>query len=79
VKNLSPEIFSLVDELTDEHRQIFSLIEDVNSVTDKAEQLNKTGVLLEKHIRKEERKLFELIQQAMSEDELTSLEIKLKR
>ena len=74
VKNVSPEISSLVDELISEHRDIFILIEGVNAADDKKEQLNKIGVLLEKHIRKEERKLFELIQQRLSEDELKELE-----
>ena len=77
VKNLSPGISSLVEELISEHRKIFSLIEEVNSTTDKKEQLNKIGVLLEQHIRKEERKLFELIQQTMGEKELVELEKKL--
>lgn len=78
VKNLSPEISNLVDELIGEHRQLFSLIESVNSSSDKKEQLNKIGVLLEQHIRKEERKLFELIQQSMSEEKLLEMEKKLR-
>lgn len=74
VKNSSPEISSLVDELISEHREIFSLIEEVNSIPDKKEQLNTIGMLLEQHIRKEERKLFEMIQQSMSEEKLLALE-----
>ena len=77
VKNIAPEISSLVDELINEHREISSLIEGVNSADDKKEQLNKTGVLLEQHIRKEERKLFEMIQQSLGEDALLALEKKL--
>jgi iron-sulfur cluster repair protein YtfE (RIC family) len=77
VKNLSPEISSLVDELVSEHREIFSLIEGVNAASDKKEQMNKIGVLLDQHIRKEERQLFELVQQIMNESELLELEKKL--
>ena len=67
VKNLSPEISSLVNEL----------IEGVKTSPDQGEQLNEIGVLLEQHIRKEERQLFEMIQQAMGEEELLELERKL--
>jgi len=77
VKNRSPEISTLVGELISEHRQLFSLIESVNTTADKKERLNEIGMLLEQHIRKEERRLFEMIQQAMNGEELLELERKL--
>jgi iron-sulfur cluster repair protein YtfE (RIC family) len=77
VKNLTPQISSLVDELIEEHRKIFLLVEEVKSATDKKEQLNIIGVLLEQHLRKEERQLFEMIQQTMIEKDLYALEKKL--
>src|SRR5690242_16440394 len=73
----SPKLASLVDDLVSEHRQLFKMINDVPASPDKKEALNKIGLLLEQHIRKEERQLFELMQEELGEDELTALESKL--
>ena len=72
--NVSAEMATLVEELVSEHRQLHLLIASVSSSPNKNELLNEIGVLLEKHIRKEERKLFEGIQQAFNEAELLALD-----
>lgn len=73
----SPELAALVDELIAEHRQLTSLIESVSDSVHQKEKLNDIGFLLEQHIRREERKLFQMIQETMSEEELGELEKKL--
>ena len=49
----------------------------LESFENKDDILNELGVLLESHIRKEERVLFEKIQNLLSDEELKQLEIKL--
>ena len=73
----SEELSTLVNELIKEHRQLFSMIENVPRSKDQPQALNEIGVLLEQHIRKEERKLFEMVQQTFSEEEIKVLEYKM--
>ena len=68
--NKSIEIDELVTEILSEHQilqnSILSLRDDSNLI----DNMDKIGYLLEAHIRKEERVLFEKIPQVLSEEEL---------
>jgi hemerythrin-like domain-containing protein len=77
VRTKSSELRRLVSELTIEHLKITQLIQQV-ILKPGAELLNEIGELLQSHIRKEERQLFELIQQTLSEDELIEIGLRLK-
>lgn len=66
----SKDIDELVTEILSEHKilknSILSLKDDENLI----DQMDKIGYLLEAHIRKEERVLFEKIPELLSEEEL---------
>jgi iron-sulfur cluster repair protein YtfE (RIC family) len=78
VKGKNAELDELFGQIFSEHQQIHSLIRKIKEKPDE-EKLDEFGRLLESHIRKEERELFQLIQESMSDEELESLEQKLKR
>lgn len=63
-------VLELVDELLREHIRIYHLIERLKSKTDVENDLDKLGNLLTQHIRKEERVLFEKLQEQLPESEL---------
>ncbi|MEO8149519.1 MAG: hemerythrin domain-containing protein [Bacteroidia bacterium] len=77
VRNKSPELRKLTNELVLEHHKITQLIQQA-LLKSAAELLHEIGEMLQQHIRKEERQLFELIQQTLSENELLDLGKKLK-
>jgi iron-sulfur cluster repair protein YtfE (RIC family) len=77
VKNKSNEIDELFEEIISEHKKIKQLVDQLETNKNKTDILNELGVLLELHIRKEERLLFEKIQNLLSDDELMQLENKL--
>jgi iron-sulfur cluster repair protein YtfE (RIC family) len=58
VKGKNNQIDKLIDEILDEHSKIKKLIADLDTTENHETTLNDLGVLLEKHIRKEERQLF---------------------
>jgi hemerythrin-like domain-containing protein len=58
-----PEVDQLISQLTEEHRRIEMLIGELGNPVSLEEKLHELGELLEAHIRKEERQLFELIPQ----------------
>ncbi len=62
VKNKSKEIDELFIEIISEHKKIKQLVVQLESGENKSDILNELGVLLELHIRKEERILFEEIE-----------------
>ena len=62
----------LVDELIAQHREIETLIRDV-LVESEPIRLRKLAKLLNDHIRAEERRLFEQIQEHLNEEELAAL------
>ncbi len=68
--NKRKEIDELVTEILSEHRilktSIFALKDNSTLIV----EMDKIGYLLEAHIRKEERNLFEIIPQVLSEEEL---------
>lgn len=73
VKNLNAEINKIILELVQEHKQISEYIKAVEKNNHTEETLNELGVLLDKHIRKEERELFEIIQTKLGKDELEEI------
>lgn len=76
VKGKNEEIDKLIDEILDEHIKIKNLILELDSTNNYETVLNNLGLLLEQHIRKEERKLFTMIQTHFNDD-LTELEGKI--
>jgi hemerythrin-like domain-containing protein len=70
LKSRNEEVDKLVNEILSEHKILKNSIvslEDDDLLTD---NMDKIGYLLEAHIRKEERFLFEKIPQVLSEEEL---------
>ncbi|HSL89975.1 MAG TPA: hemerythrin domain-containing protein [Ignavibacteriaceae bacterium] len=74
LRNKTSELDTLIDELLDEHKKIEDGISSLNKSDDLVVDLNKIGVILENHIRKEERILFQMAQSVLSEVELTGIE-----
>ncbi|TVR77950.1 MAG: hemerythrin domain-containing protein [Chitinophagaceae bacterium] len=72
-KGYSEKIEMLTTELTGEHKLMSSLIEKLDSQIPDVELMDTFAHTLEKHIRKEERVLFEEIQKTLSEEELNEL------
>ncbi len=84
VKGKSAESDNLIDELIEEHKYFNEKISLLNgwittmdNDSDLIEKLDEFGKKLERHIRKEERVLFNLIQEILSEDELSKIEQKI--
>lgn len=77
VASKSAELQALVAELKDEHQQLDQLFSALTTATDLPGALDDLGILLEKHVRKEERQFFQLIQQTLSETEMEDLKSKL--
>lgn len=74
IKKKNPIIENLVDQLIRQHKEIFLLIDKLKLSSQPENELDELGKLLEGHIRKEERELFQLIQEALTEIELEKLE-----
>ena len=73
VKNRNAKIDNLIENIISEHRKMESLISDLNNTDNLEFVLNELGILLEKHIRKEERELFVEIEKLLSEEELLKI------
>ena len=73
-KNKNPVIKKLIADLVDQHRKIISLVNNLKTLSEPETVLNELGVLLENHIRLEERELFQMIQVVLSEEELLKIE-----
>lgn len=67
------KVDKLIAEIVSEHRKMESLVNDLKKTEHFETVLDELGSLLEKHIRKEERKLFPKIQALFSEKELTHI------
>ncbi len=63
----------LLDRLTEEHRELEAATRLTSDDSELESRLDATGRLLERHIRTEERELFQWAQEHLSESELTSL------
>lgn len=73
VKGVNEKVDTLSDEIIHEHRELRLLFE-LLPVTEKLEEhLDTLGYALEKHIRKEERELFPLIQESCDETLLAEI------
>lgn len=73
VKGISPALGKLADEISSEHAQLRILFEGIPLSGNLETHLDSLGIALEKHIRKEERELFPLIQDSCSEEVLTKI------
>lgn len=65
---------NLVTELIKQHKEIDLLINKLKDSSQPEDELDELGKLLEAHIRKEERELFQMIQEILSKTELIKLE-----
>ncbi|MBK9730985.1 MAG: hemerythrin domain-containing protein [Chitinophagaceae bacterium] len=74
VRKMKPEMAGLIDELVAEHRAIETLIRKIESNDDIETQLDVLGRLMELHIRKEERILFQQLQEKLSTEEFAAIE-----
>lgn len=73
-KNKNAEIDRLINELIFQHKAIYSLVDKLRKSSEPKIELNELGMLLESHIRKEERELFQGIQNVLTESEMEKLE-----
>ena len=73
VKEIDKNIDSLIIEIIQEHNRIKNYINTGEENNHTEETLDQLGNLLDDHIRKEERVLFELIQNECSESELEKI------
>lgn len=71
------ELTALVEELISEHRELRAKFRCAMEKSMSAGDLTAFAKLLSRHIRREERQLFELLQQLVSAEELESLGQKL--
>lgn len=69
----------LINELYEEHKYFNEKISSLKDSFDLAEQLNLIGHKLEEHIRKEERVLFNMIQDLLNESELEDVKLKIEK
>ncbi len=74
LRNKNSELNKLIDELLEEHKIIKNRISFLQHSNDLLQDLDKIGVILEKHIRKEERILFQEAQSILSDNELSCIE-----
>jgi iron-sulfur cluster repair protein YtfE (RIC family) len=63
----------MINEILIEHKEIENRVKQLKNAKEPEEILYDLGDLLEHHIRREERELFELIQHVFSDDELKIL------
>ncbi|RPI75317.1 MAG: hemerythrin domain-containing protein [Ignavibacteriales bacterium] len=73
VKGKSDKTDQLIDDLLNEHKLITSLVLRLQSDNDKEALLNELGNVLANHIRKEERELFAMLEDILTEEELNVL------
>lgn len=73
VKGKTEKTDKLIDELLDEHKIITNLVLRLQSDNDKEELLYELGNILTNHIRKEERELFAMLEDILTEEELNVL------
>lgn len=74
VRKWRPEMDTLVVELVSEHRAMEALIPKIENNIDTEIFLDDLGHLLESHIRKEERILFQQMQEKLSDADFLTLE-----
>lgn len=75
VSGFSDSIDRLIAELIHEHRQLEILAQRIEKEEAVEENLDVMGALLAAHIRKEERELFEMLQQQLDESVLAIIRL----
>ncbi len=74
VKGIAAPLDALADEIIADHLRLRALFESIKNAKDLAAHLDELGNALEKHIRKEERELFPLIEASCPESVLIEME-----
>lgn len=74
VKGIDNELDRLLKVMIDDHRQVYKLIDDLKIGNEVEDTLDKLGNLLERHIRMEERELFDRIQNVCRDDILNQIQ-----
>ncbi len=74
VKGTDKNMDLLIESIFEEHQQLHLLFNAIEGQKDLQVHLHETGVFLEKHIRKEERELFPLMQEKCTEEKLSVIE-----
>jgi hemerythrin-like domain-containing protein len=74
LRSKTSELEELIGELLHEHKIIEDGITSLKQSDELVKQLDEIGMMLEKHIRKEERILFQKAQSVLSEVELINIE-----
>ena len=72
-KGCNGEIHILAAEIITEHRQLTALFQSLETATDIKSTMDTLAVALEKHIRKEERILFPLLQLHCTDEQLKDI------
>ena len=72
-KDSDNEINTLAVEIKTEHRQLTALFKSLDTVTDLKSTMDTLAIALEKHIRKEERILFPLLQLRCTDEQLQGI------
>lgn len=75
VKGIDNELDRLLQLMISEHEQVYKLIDDLKLGNEVEDTLDKLGNLLEKHIRMEERELFDRIQNLCNDDILNQIQL----
>jgi iron-sulfur cluster repair protein YtfE (RIC family) len=73
ISNLTDDFRIFIDEIISEHRRMEILFEKIQNETDTEESEDQLGKMLIAHVRKEERILFEDIQNKLNENQLEEL------
>lgn len=73
IRGKSKELDDLTDEIVRERLELRKFFEALRYGDNPEAELNNLGVALEKHIRKEERQLFQMIQRTLTPQELNQL------
>lgn len=74
IKGISIDLDKLANEIMEEHKELLDSFALIKNTGDLEAHLDKLGTALEKHIRKEEREFFPLIQKLCSEKILSEIE-----
>ncbi len=74
IRPLSEQLSAAADTIEAEHKKLHELFSALSLPGDRKEQLNDLGMMLEAHIRKEEREIFPLIERSCSPELLQELQ-----
>jgi len=74
IRGFDTELDQLADDVVEEHNHLRALLEALPEAEDAVEILDTLGHSLEKHIRRQERVLFEKIQEVLPEENLAGLQ-----